>query len=389
MDLTCAICREIFEDPVLARDGYAYCRACIVRWVDQLMTWSSPRTNERIEGMAVLRGDIERCCLAREARLQELRHRIQNDDLGEALLCGASACYRSRPLLPPPECATLLARALTAEAYGWEAHPYLLLELAWRGKALGQLLPRHLMTICRYDRVAVQVPLLHMDVLAALAQEGARRLKSDDADDNALSAVLTIKEHLAWRGSFTDAIVVPTHRVPRDVMVGCYYRDWAQPSSEYIVYGKPAIPRLGQCAAKLLVSLQRQSGRGSAEALATTCVETVDAVPTRCHYSSETDLADGTEGQLRRARRELPFPDSRGGDTDDEDETLSAPKSLSIHQLQPTFLPYGFVYQAHCVDDAHQDELLRALSPVNEALLAYYQEERTPKRARTHASAFC
>lgn len=394
MDLLCAICRETFDDPVLARDGYAYCRHCIVRWTERQMEWRSPRTNERLEGLGVLRGDVERCCLAREARLAELRERCRDGDLAEALALGATTCHQGRTLLPSADCVELLTRALAAEAYGWESDTYLLLELAHRGGVLDALPASHFAEICRRDRTAVHIPLLGKEVLVALAQEAARRLR---AGAQALEALLSVKAHLVWRAGFSDAVEVPAYRATHDCMAGVYYRDWAQSSADHILFSKRSSTGLG---VRLWVPLQRQRSRGSAEPPVVTRLETSDVEPLRAFYASEVDLLvepadDAALDEFgaalvdlgRRSRGAMPFPDSRGGDTDDEDMRAAVPEPLAILQRRPAFLPRGFIYHAHCVDEGHVGELLRALNPVNESLLAYYQEEEPPtKRSRGGAS---
>jgi len=381
LDLVCAICRELFDDPVLARDGYAYCRLCIIRWAKH-SPWLSPRTNERIEGTCVLRSDIERGCLAREARLHELRERCRFDGLDEALALGATVRHLDRPLLPAPDCAQLLGRALEAAGCGWEPHPYVLLELAWRGGALAQLPVEVFHRLCRQDRNGVRLPLLSKDVLVALATEGARRLETLSCEA-ALAAVLAVKAHLVWRAGFGDAVEVPAHRTLHACFVGVYHRDWAQAAPDFLTFTKPAGPGPE---ARLRVPLVPQDTRGSAEAPLSTGLETCEEPSLTAYYTSEVDVqAENGPGLERLCRGVLPFPDSRGGETDEEDESATAPQPLLVLQRSVVYLPHSFRYHAHAPDPAGRARLLQTLHTLNEALVAYYQESHDgafSKRAR-------
>jgi len=386
MDLVCSICREFFDDPVLARDGYAYCRSCIVRWTDRREEWLSPRTNERIEGHGVLRGDVERSCLARDARLKELEERCESDSLCIVLTLAATARYQNRPLLPPSNCEELVMKCLAAEAYGWEPDVYLMLELAHRGGALSQLSIYHFASICRRDRWAVGIPLLRKDVLVSLALEGAKRLHND-ADSYTADVLQTLKTHLIWRTSFSDGIEIPTSRTMHDAMAGLYLRDWQQPSPHHVSYTKwSTATQPHGMASRLTVPLERQCMRGSAESPLMTKLESCEIPAFKSHYRSEVELVDIVNFD-RHSRGSIPFPDSRGGDTDDEDSEDTIAQPLTILQNQILFLPRGFIYHIHCNDECHKDDIIRALSPVNEALLSYYQEEPPSKRP-CHSSQF-
>jgi len=356
MDLLCIVCRELFDDPVLARDGFAYCRACIVRWVDGAQCWTSPRTNERFEGAPVLRGDVERTCRAREARLAELRSK----DPEEAARLAAEAVWLGRPLAPPRDCARLLDGA---------ASPYLKLELALRAGRLPQLDAEVLQELCRLDRAWSRAPLLEMGALAALLHEARRRV---EAFEEPARLLLELRDHFSWRASFCDAVEVPECRTSHAAARGLYYRAWTQRDLRCVVFLKPG--------ARLTVPLRSNRARGVAEPQLLTQLELTPpggpAALVGC-FSSE-DREQLPVDPVRAWRGAPPFPDS-SGDSDEEEGPV--PACASVFQRPLAHLPLHFLYHARR-EDGPREAALAEKSAADDALIELAYDRAASKRLR-------
>jgi hypothetical protein len=376
MDLVCVICRDLYDQPVLARDGFAYCRACIVRWVGSSSCWTSPRSNERYEGRPTLRGDVERACLAREARLAELRAKSAREALTavlEQLCCG-------RPLAPPAECRRLL-RDLT------DLNPHEELELVFGAGSLRKLSAESLRQLCDLDRRCRLVPLLEMSVVTALLQEARRRCQEGGGGAGARELLLRLRKHFLWRASFTDAVEVPASRVSQEGLSGVYFRDWQQQKAGRLTFLKSAFPQ-----ARLSVPLESNRERGTAEEtlfthLALLSGEESAAFESEC--SEELPARDALWG----ARRGVPpFPDSRGGDSDEDDLVTRAPQCVRTMQRGLLFLPRHFGYHSCRPDEAHREAALREKSLTDDVLIdaptTVPAAEAAESRKRAHATAF-
>lgn len=331
MDLTCVICQDLYEDPVLAKDGFCYCRACIFQWTGRAESWRSPRSNEQCEGWPVLMRDVERACLAHQAKLARLRSLHPEASLGAALGLGREG----RPVALPSDCARLLELLPGAEAYAR-------LELAYRAGLLDRLSDEELLEACRRDRRCVRFPLLPGDVVEGLVSEAARRCRWGAGP----KILARARRHFLWRASFTDAIEVPQERLePLGLRryAGLYLRAWGQGDGAFLTFEKSQPPR-----ATLRVPLSSNRDRGSAEALLHTLLQP-EEVQEITKFASETDEVLPCPSVLWESRRgRPPFPDSRGGETDEEDEASTPSFScLATMQRALSFLPVDFRYRPH------------------------------------------
>lgn len=50
----CSICLYLFKDPVLATDGYTYCRSCITNWFSRSKQSRSPMTNIQLTSRKII-----------------------------------------------------------------------------------------------------------------------------------------------------------------------------------------------------------------------------------------------------------------------------------------------------------------------------------------------
>jgi len=226
----CPICRDFYDDAVLVRDGFAYCRACILQWAGYgLKDWRSPRTNESIGGHPVLRTDVERNCAAKALRKKEL---LENPNLQdeECILRALDATHCGAPLLEKSDCDQFLWHPVILTS------PYAHLAIAYRAGSMESLPSQIIHEVCRLDRRAVRVPLLDMEIVTTLLREAVRRCALFDEDDVVL--LKRVKEHFHWRGKARDAIEVPAERTALEKLVGFYYRDWTSVDHNSVVFIK-------------------------------------------------------------------------------------------------------------------------------------------------------
>jgi len=387
LDLQCPICRDFFDDAVMAGDGFAYCRACITQWAGfGERSWRSPKTNEAqaAGGHPVLRGDIERDCKAKELRLRAARKEVA--DGGDPVLALALV-HAGRPLLNRKDCAELC----------WDpavhAEPYAHLEASFRGGCV-DLLPNNVLAkLLRLDRVSVTFPLLTMGVLRALLRETLRRAEEARDDEETLALLRLSKTHFLWRARRTDAVEIPVDRSPDARVTGLYHRAWDQPEETFVVFVKGK--GLEQPRLFLRVPLRSAELCGSCERFGGTRVfKARPPLPDDCSldgssrimlaaYASETPLGQGR--LLWRERRGgLPFPDTRGGgETEDEDwiGPCATPTACArVLEAALLHLPRGFLYHPVREDNEHFFETAAELGPVNELLLE--AAERPAKRRR-------
>ena len=376
----CPICKDLYEDAVLARDGFAYCRACIVQWAGRgERRWKSPRTNEYFEGHPILRRDVERDSAAKVLRKQELLAAMQGDmDVLDAL--DASHC--GVPLLEKVDCERLLWHSTV------QMLPYVHLSVALRAGALAELRTDVLQEVCRLDRRAVCVPLLEMAVVVTLVREVVRRCEEGR---ESLPLLQELKTHLAWRNEVRDAVDVPLTRTNLEGLAGLYHRSWRPSDGTSVLFVKGD----GIVATRryLDVPLLNGSSRGACETPIKTKLH-ADAsfiMDAECMapatYSSEVPLRpDALHWRTRRGA--LPFPDTRGDhETDDEDwseHVILGCAGLFEEQLR--HLPFGFEYHRRSLTEDHRYELLAEMNLINEALLkasaAEASASRGPKRKR-------
>ena len=388
------ICREIYEDPVLARDGFPYCRGCIVRWAGDEFSWISPRTNERIEGRPVLHADAERSILARDAKLEELRCR----PAGSALVAFLESSWQGKPMISPGDCRNLLA-----ELSG-SVSPYSELELALRGGMLSLVDGEVLVEACRLDRVSVSKPLLQMEVITTILREAAKRCRTRPLSSLAVECLQgkqrrddlrAVLSHFRWRCEHSDCLVLASNRSPADRRLvpfqgGVFYRDWEQPDSRELRFSKTSTPE-----ATLFLSLSSSKSRGEAEPIhGARVILEPDGEEVYLFVGSDSASRlppGGSFWQLCRGAgetaRSVPFPDYDGrnfseaeGGNDDDDgggrrgsssearpgsSQTSVAWNSHIFQQRPEFLPRQLHYQSRRRDLSRshtaQGEVIEAL----------------------------
>ena len=367
VDGHCPICRDFYDDAVLARDGFAYCRECILQWAGHgERSWKSPRTNEVVEGHPVLRVDVERNCAAKESRRKELLEGMCED---AEVLQALDVTHCHVPLLGKTDCEKLLWHPVILTS------PYVHLALAYRAAAISELPIDVVKEVCRLDRCAVTVPLLEMSILAALLKEAIRRCDAQCGEED-VALLEQVKEHLLWRGRARDAIEIPADRTHLERLSGIYHRDWHALDTKSILFVKGN--GLREPRYHLVVPLLSDLSRGCCEKPLKTCIYAEASLTTvgdedctlHAAFSSEVPLRrDGCHWRSRRGG--LPFPDSRGGtDSEDEDWEEKATQGCAcLFEQAVKHLPQGFVYHRHHEDEDHWFELMAEVCIANETLL--------------------
>jgi len=368
IDGHCSICRDFYDDAVLARDGFAYCRECILQWAGHgERSWKSPRTNEVVEGHPILRGDVERNCAAKESRRKELLAGMQ-EDAGVLLALDATHCGIT--LLGKSDCEKLLWHPVILRS------PYVHLAIAHRAAAFSELPSDVMRELCRLDRCAVTVPLLEMSVIVALLKESIRRCDSSHCAEEEVSLLKHVKAHLLWRGRARDAVEIPSDRTHLQKIAGYYHRDWRSVDEKSLLFVKGNGIREPRY--HLVVPLLSDLSRGSCESPLKTCVYAEASLTTvvddnctlHAAYSSEIPVKrDACHWRSRRGG--LPFPDSRGGDDSEEEDwgEKASEGCVGLFEKIVRHLPQGFVYHRHRVDEDHWFELMAEINAANETLL--------------------
>jgi len=208
----CPICREVFNDPVVCRDGYAYCRLCIGMWIDtRSSSWRSPMTNQFLTMPALLVPDRRRAGVAREQLRQTLRdsYVLTGTDIVQI----ATARFGLSALFEAQDCRLALESLLQdTSAIGETFFPHIALELAWRSRRLDDYPLDAVEELCRHEREESSWPLIQRGVLHELALSVAKRFVNQPAQRTARIASLLLN-HCTWRGSITDGVLVPAHRL--------------------------------------------------------------------------------------------------------------------------------------------------------------------------------
>jgi hypothetical protein len=394
VDGQCPICRDFYDDAVLARDGFAYCRECILQWAGHgERNWRSPRTNEVLEGHPVLRSDVERNCAAKELRKQELLESMNED---AEVLQALAASHCDVPLLEKSDCEKLLWHPVILTS------PYVHLAIAHRASALSDLPSNVVQEVCRLDRCAVTVPLLEMEVVVALLREAVRRCGDARVGEEEVEFLKYVKAHVLWRGKARDAVEVPIERTHERKLAGFYHRAWRSIDAKSAIFVKGNGIR--ETRYHMVLPLLSDLSRGSCETPLKTCIYAEPTFPTTSEddcaphaaYSSETLVRrDGCHWRARRGG--LSFPDSRGDqDSEDEDWTEKVTEGCCcIFEKIVRHVPQGFVYHRYREEEDHWFELMAEVNLANEALLSACaccgsssgvdgEDHRLGKRRRLH-----
>lgn len=361
----CSICWDIYDDAVLAKDGFCYCRACIVEWAQSHNNskWPSPITREEFSGHPVLRTDVERNCVARELKRAEVVASLEEDPTDAArALQALSAVQGGRPVLDHTHCLRLLQQSHPV----LHESPYVHLAVVHRAGCLELLPVSCLKELLRLDRHGISVPLLQIRVLKDLFQTCCAKVREAGPSDAAAAGLMrAVLDHLTWRVEFRDAVDVPEDRVlekgeDKKHLAGRYCRDWSVADRNTLVYLRGN--GVDSCRQYLFVPLQSDGSRGTCERILSTRLalsrNEESWPPFSVRFSSEEVLVEGVD-YWRARRGGLPFPDSRGL-SDTEEESAEMPMLAGCEGLlekPPRHLPIGFEYRAAVVCEEHVHEL--------------------------------
>jgi hypothetical protein len=389
----CPICCDVFNDAVLAKDGFCYCRGCIVGWAEGYASdrkWASPITRELFSGHPVLRSDVERSCVARELRRAQLLAALEEEgEDAAAALEALDASQEGRPLLDATHCLRILQRN---HVVLYES-PYVFLAVAYRARCLEGLPLSFLQEVLRLDRHGVCVPLLKMSVLRELFGHYCAACRSPPEagrDGAAAETVRQLEKHLFWRAGARDAVEVPLDRIlekgeDKGDLAGLYCRDWSSSCETLLTFvngnGVDSLRRY------LLVPLQSDASRGAYEKPSVTRValsrKEAELASFQVRFASEEDLPEEA-GYWRARRGGLPFPDSRGA-SDTEEETEETPMLGGcdcLFEKPPRHLPVGFKYHSYVPCPEHLHELNAMRLEALDALEGHAPALQPPKRQR-------
>ena len=359
----CPICWDIYDDAVLAKDGFSYCRTCIVEWAETHagMKWPSPMTMEMFGGHPVLRTDIERNCAARERRREKLLASLEEVDVSAPKVLEAlEASHAGKPLLGESHC----LRILEKNHCSLYESPYVFLTVAYRGRCLDAFPLEQLKQVLHLDRRGVCVPLLKISVIRDLLEHYCRKLREASSEEGLPEILQLLKDHIFWRARCVDAVEVPLDRAlekgrDKQELAGIYYRDWSDLDESALVFingnGTEATRKY------LIVPLQSDTQRGSYEKQLSTriALSRDEAILSGFSMTFQSEEELPVDASLWRSRRGgLPFPDSRGS-SDSEEETWETPVLEgcgALFERPPSRLPHGFKYHVRlsCMEHVHE-----------------------------------
>lgn len=207
---TCSICRDTFYDPVMAADGFCYCRNCIGVWVNGRWDWTSPLTNRLHSGPALLAPDLLR------AGASLTHHREQFKQLSTLLMFQSSpyAFFGESPISTAEDCAVMLADK-SVFSFVRQSPPIwtcVLLDVCWRANKLDKFPIDRMFDFCNYEKRS-EIPLVQREVIRSMLEMQAARYKRSPSRRER-AALLQCRSHFIWREQQVDAIYVPSGRVP-------------------------------------------------------------------------------------------------------------------------------------------------------------------------------
>jgi hypothetical protein len=357
----CAICQDVLVDPVLAGDGYPYCRICIGKWAQGRREWTSPLTARVHYGDALLSPDYLRAGDAREA----LRARVKALPPWQRLQRTAEARFGAAPLCSPSECAELLKlnfrMSERPDAWPW------LLEVCWRAERLSSFPSAGVLALC--EREKQPVPLLQRCVWQRLLDLCADRYRDAASERRTL---LACREHFVWRLAHCDAVWAPGCRVPLAKPLLLLREAWCEGG---------ATEWRSRCGARFRIS---------SRAPRFVCYSELEDAQLHLprgqmqFYRSREPVP--LRGERLHARRREPAADS-DSETVDSSESENEDE-LSVLESPLRALPEGFQYLPRALPDACPSDEQGALARVNELLVlrmlkrSTAQQEQRSTRAR-------
>jgi hypothetical protein len=363
----CAICHDVFDDPVMCADGYCFCRGCIGTWVDSRRTWTSPLTNQTHTGPALMVPDCLRAGASREFH----RAAVAALPLWERFLRTAYARFGASPLCAPDrECIALLANEavlarVRAERPAWCGA---LLELCWRCCQI-EAYPQDLVEpLCELEQTG-RDPFIQREVWRQVLH-ALTVAYSASGEPETERALLACRAHFKWRLERTDGVFAPLSRTELE--------------ADEIFLREPlelegSVTWRSKCGATLRIPSVKPSWVCESEdhRVELSAPGALGAVVFRSRV--EVKLRGAAVWRLRRGPT-LPFPDETGSSTSEAEEEPDPPTmflgTLSVYEQTLPTLPEGFRY-VPCPGGEHQaTDATGTLDIANDLLVTGLQKRR-------------
>ena len=362
----CAICHDVFDDPVMCADGYCFCRACIGTWVDSRRTWTSPLTNQEHTGPALLVPD----CLRAGASREYHRAAVSALPVWERFLRTAYARFGASPLCAADRgCAALLADEVVLARVRAEQPRWCnaLLEIAWRCCRM-QDYPQDLVEpLCDFEQMGKE-PFIQREVWRQLLYT-LTVAYSESANPETERALLVCRAHFKWRLERVDAVYAPQSRTSmetddtflREPLELEAYVSWKSKSG-----------------ATLHVPVVNPSWVCDSEDSKVDLF--VPGVLAPLVYRSRVEVKlRGASLWRRRRGPTLPFPDETGSSTseaEEEPEPLKKSWTLCIYEQPLLTLPEGFRYVPCLAGENPATDATGTLDIANDLLVTGLQKKR-------------
>ena len=348
--LTCVICRDLYEKPYFAADGYSYCRDCIATWEEENDgDWASPHTNVVIRHKALLVGDFEKACAVLDFKQSRVRQLLSGENFHER--ASALAVYHDdKPVITASQARELLDDFIASPRLHKDLDTpstavYCLLDccvffdMMDRFVQLPQNCIRHLFAC---ERHAPAVPFVRIGALEQIATALVAAGRSlEEWKDRHAAIARDCVEHLDWRYGHGDSVTVSRG----GDFDGIYYRDPyhdEKQSLQYVQHESDGTRR------ELVVPLLLSAYQGLREKPQECKLSTYEEGGLRgvAYFTSEcTDQV--WKGARRWAGRKcrLAFPDYDPLEADCL-HLVAPSETLSVFERYPTFLPHHFCHDA-------------------------------------------
>jgi hypothetical protein len=253
--LTCVICKNVYQDPYFARDGFTYCRLCIAVWEDSSTSqggtdrWLSPRTNCRVPCPALLVPDAEMQLAVRAWQRQWVISCLgEEEEEGGCVARYLQLCavrHSGAPVLTRQETLDVLVRV--AALRGGEAVKgaesllfHHLLGCCAHYDALGEFaslplaLTRRMLEVDAGTLGSGRAPFIKMSLVFRLLWAFEERVRCRVGSVRCLVRFVNVLAlHVAWRLRRTDTVASARDDATR----GTYYRDpWCEEANRHLVY---------------------------------------------------------------------------------------------------------------------------------------------------------
>lgn len=337
----CNICLDVWDDPVVCSDGYAYCRDCISKWIGKNETWKSPRNNQWYDSVEAIRGSDSERALQSLAFKQTIIPSLSC--LREKAEQAAQLAHFGKPVVTPATCRDILSELIRQSKVG-TVDSFVLLDLAYRSGSWGIISPGAVLDIIKRDENSRDAPLVDLGVLLATLHA----FTANTTTRHRHSVAAALESHLWVRAGMIDSVRIPADRHPSG-HEGRYFRSmlkehspdgfhrvaFKHETSDHTLFLGTVLPAPNTVIDSVSHTVLEHK-QGKDKRYISYCVE---EIPTAQTF-------------WRERRGNIPFPDSG---SEEVETVLRPPPKCTILEEALVYLPHDFFYSSagvHCASIA-------------------------------------